>query len=43
MKYQNTLNFYRRFIKTLMGVFKNDTQNFHKIRLQIKDEIIKNK
>ena len=43
MKYRGTLSFYRRCLKTLMKVFENDYENFHKIRIETKKKILENR
>lgn len=42
MIYKGTLSFYRRLLKTLMTVFDNDYNNFHKTRLEAKKMIKEN-
>ena len=40
MIYKGTLSFYRRLLKTLMVVFENDYNNFHKTRIEAKKMIM---
>ena len=42
MIYKGTLSFYRRLLKTLMKVFENDFENFHKTRIEAKRMIKQN-
>mmetsp|Transcript_4759 Transcript_4759/g.5198 ORF Transcript_4759/g.5198 Transcript_4759/m.5198 type:complete len:118 (-) Transcript_4759:67-420(-) len=41
--YAGTLLFYRRLLKTMMRTFDGDVEMFHKVRLEARREILKNK
>lgn len=43
MIYKGTLSFYRRSLKSLMTIFENDFENFHRVRLETKNRILENK
>lgn len=43
MVYKGTLSFYRRSIKTLMKIFENDYENFHRVRIETRKRIMENK
>lgn len=37
--YTPTVAFYRRFLKTMMKVFENDYEMFHKVRIEASEVI----
>lgn len=43
MIYRGTLAFYRRCIKSLMKIFENDYENFHKVRIETRKRILANR
>lgn len=43
LPYPGTLLFYRRLLKTMMMTFDGDFEMFHRVRLEARKEILKNK
>lgn len=43
LPYKGTMMFYRRLLKTMMKTFDGDYEMFHRLRIESRREIIKNK